>query len=199
MQWERVLLPGIPEASEVESFLGVFDIHTCLTQIDTADFTPELILVGGSVSVEFAVRTIELVRQKWKGLRFSFLTADEPNYEPEERHYELFVGAPMTDHHREYCREWREGDWDSLIKDMPLPEFHSRIRSFYQVASPANRTRIHFVGGPHDGLAFEVHGLASEQPPMFFMNNPTGGDKVTYRLDIKEDRVFYQYEEVQNH
>jgi hypothetical protein len=69
MQWERVLLPGIPEASEVESFLGVFDVHTRLTQIDTADFTPELILVGGSVSVEFAVRTIELVRQKWKGLQ----------------------------------------------------------------------------------------------------------------------------------
>ena len=199
MTWERVLLPDSKQSSTFADYLEVFGISVRLTALherfDAARELPELILVGGSVSVRFAVQVIELAVERWPSLRFAFLSCDEQRYEPEERHYEVYVGAPLTSALMEICLPWSGDDWSRLIREMPLPEFHSYIRNFYS-SSRRQHTKVRFVGGPRDGDCASFPGVPASQPKLFFVRDRAGKAVSRYERHDSGEEVAYEFVEM---
>ena len=75
MSWERVLFPDIESAKEFASHLDALNISVRFARVtehfnDGRHYSPELILIGSSVSVEFAVRVVALAIERWSLLYY---------------------------------------------------------------------------------------------------------------------------------
>lgn len=196
MSWERVLLPDIEAAQELAGVLRALDVSVRLADVRAHSdgdppSAPEFILIGGSVSAGFAVRVLSVAIDHWPSLRFVFLTSDQPAYEPEEQHYEVFIGAPLDQSIRNKCLAWSMDDWNRLDPEMLQPEFHSFIRNFYS-ASASPHTQVEFAGGPRDGDRTYICGTSTSAPRLFFV---TGRNGVVsrYELDATGGVVRYRF------
>lgn len=120
------------------------------------DQPSELILVGGSVSFEFAVPVLLVAHKMLPDLKYVHLTADKRDHfsMPEEVDYEIVLECPTKQAEEYKCQIWTDNNFERLKEITRQSDFHYYLRSFYKrngMISRRGYTLIKYFGGIHDG------------------------------------------------